>query len=141
MDEKLRRRWVRKLRERGRVQGHGLLCQVDESGVRRQCCLDVLVEAVLEDRPGLVAREVNRFGVVQYKAESSYIRESGILPGPVAAVAGLATNPTVRAPSGWRRWLYPRRYRGRVIAMTRLNDGHGEPFRVIARMIRWGVVR
>lgn len=142
MDREIRNTWVRKLRERGRVQGRRALC-TEVDGVKYQCCLDVLVEAHMEAVPGALVREVMPEGRVFYR-QTDAMRYGdtigGLLPPVTAEWAQTTESPFVRAPEGWRRWLYPRRYRCSTEALTYLNDTARESFRTIARMIRWGVM-
>jgi hypothetical protein len=143
MDKKIRNAWVRKLRERGRVQGRAALC-TETDGVKYQCCLDVLVEAHMEAVPSALTREVMPEGRVYYRQVDATRYGGtigGLLPPVTAEWAQTAEAPYVHAPKGWRRWLYPRRYRrSGARALTYLNDTRQESFRTIARMIRWGIV-
>ena len=45
----MRQRWIDELRDGGRMQGTGVLCEDTEDG-RRYCCLGVLADLILEER-------------------------------------------------------------------------------------------
>jgi len=98
----------------------------------------------MEAVPDALKREVRIGGRVFYfqtAATEGGGAIGGLLPPVTVQWAGLGdASPDVRAPKGWRRWLYPRRYRHEVMSLATLNDSCRESFRTIAQMIRWGVV-
>lgn len=126
MSPELRARWSAALREPHRVQGREALCWITPDGVRKQCCLDVLVELYQADHPEgtpghlVVATTGEDDGTrrVSYRDPEGVFQESGLLPVAVALWADVHTSPVI----------------GAYGAVT-LNDSMGESFAQIADRI------
>lgn len=88
MNKKIAKKWTKALRSRKYKKGMNFLCQVDDNGKKRHCCLGVLCELYQEEVGGLSVTKT----VVDNETYISYSRKAGSLPKKVMLWAGMKSD-------------------------------------------------